>query len=126
MLADTGELELMLMNLAINARDAMPYGGDITVTVDTVELETGRTGFGPGPFARIGVKDNGEGMTAEVAAKAFEPFFTTKETGRGTGLGLAMVYGIASRSGGARRSRPPGAGARPSPSCCRCRPTKHH
>jgi len=96
-LGDTGELELMLVNLIINARDVMPYGGHISITVDTVELdEPGH----PGSFARISVKDDGEGMTPEVAAKAFEPFFTTKETGRGTGLGLAMVYGIAARSGG--------------------------
>jgi two-component system, cell cycle sensor histidine kinase and response regulator CckA len=102
-LADMGELELMLMNLAINARDAMPGGGSISVTVDTVELdhlETHIPGLSPGSFARIGVRDDGDGMTSDVAAKAFEPFFTTKETGRGTGLGLAMVYGIANRSGG--------------------------
>ena len=100
MLADPGDLELLLMNLAINARDAMPCGGDISVTVDAVELGgsvDGPTGSNlpAGSFARIGVTDNGEGMTPEVAAKAFEPFFTTKETGRGAGLGLAMVYGIA-------------------------------
>jgi two-component system, cell cycle sensor histidine kinase and response regulator CckA len=99
-LADSGELELMLMNLAINARDAMPCGGDISVTVDVVNREGDTLGHRPVPFARIDVTDNGEGMPPEVAAKAFEPFFTTKETGRGTGLGLAMVYGIASRAGG--------------------------
>jgi len=102
-LADAGEIELILMNLAINARDAMPFGGDITVTIDRVEFET-LDGFaqslGPGVFARISVEDCGAGMTPEVVAKAFEPFFTTKETGRGAGLGLSMVYGIASRSGG--------------------------
>jgi signal transduction histidine kinase len=102
-LVDAGELDLVLMNLAINARDAMPYGGTITVTIDIVEidaLEAGAPSVHRGPFARIGVKDDGDGMPPEVAAKAFEPFFTTKETGRGTGLGLAMVYGIATRSGG--------------------------
>ena len=104
-LADPGELELLLMNLAINARDAMPCGGDISITVDTVELgdfEDGTSNLpaGAGSFARIGVTDNGDGMTPEVAARAFEPFFTTKETGRGTGLGLAMVYGIANKAGG--------------------------
>jgi two-component system, cell cycle sensor histidine kinase and response regulator CckA len=103
-LADPGELELLLMNLAINARDAMPCGGDISITVDTVEagdVEDGTSSNLPtGSFARIGVTDNGDGMTPEVAARAFEPFFTTKETGRGTGLGLAMVYGIANKAGG--------------------------
>ena len=99
-LADTGELELMLMNLVINARDAMPYGGTISVTVDTIDIDSPLDHAQPGPFARIDITDDGEGMTPEVAAKAFEPFFTTKETGRGAGLGLAMVYGIASRSGG--------------------------
>jgi signal transduction histidine kinase len=81
----------------------MPLGGDIRVTVDRVDHET-LDGLAqnrsPGGFARIGVKDSGDGMTPEVVAKAFEPFFTTKETGRGAGLGLSMVYGIASRSGG--------------------------
>jgi signal transduction histidine kinase len=93
----------MLMNLAINARDAMPCGGCITLTVDAIELhepETLATGVRPGRFARIEVKDDGVGMPPEVAAKAFEPFFTTKETGRGAGLGLSMVYGIANRAGG--------------------------
>jgi signal transduction histidine kinase/ActR/RegA family two-component response regulator len=102
-LGDAGEIEQMLMNLAINARDAMKKGGDLSITVDTVELDVFKaeaTGLAPGPFARIEVKDNGEGMAPEVAAKVFEPFFTTKETGRGTGLGLSMVYGIAKRWGG--------------------------
>jgi two-component system, cell cycle sensor histidine kinase and response regulator CckA len=99
-LADSGEFELLLLNLAINARDAMPYGGDISVNVDIVDLQSDEFSDVTAPFARIEVTDNGEGMPPEVAAKAFEPFFTTKETGRGTGLGLAMVYGIASRAGG--------------------------
>jgi signal transduction histidine kinase len=102
-LADPGDLELLLMNLAINARDAMPCGGDISVKVDAVELgddDEGGSNSSAGAFARIGVTDNGDGMTPEVAARAFEPFFTTKETGRGAGLGLAMVYGIATKAGG--------------------------
>jgi signal transduction histidine kinase len=102
-LVDPGDLELLLMHLAINARDAMPWGGDISVTVDTVEVgdaDDGPSNLRAGTFARIGVKDNGEGMVPEVAARAFEPFFTTKDTGRGAGLGLAMVYGIATRAGG--------------------------
>jgi two-component system, cell cycle sensor histidine kinase and response regulator CckA len=100
-LADPGDLELLLMNLAINARDAMPCGGDIAVRVDAVErgIDDG-SDFPAGSLARIGVTDSGDGMTPEVAARAFEPFFTTKETGRGAGLGLAMVYGIATRAGG--------------------------
>jgi two-component system, cell cycle sensor histidine kinase and response regulator CckA len=99
-LADTGELELMVTNLVINARDAMPYGGAISITVDTIDIDAPLDAVQPGRYARIDIKDDGEGMTPEVAAKAFEPFFTTKETGRGAGLGLAMVYGIASRAGG--------------------------
>lgn len=102
-LADTGELELMLMNLAINARDAMPRGGNLGITVDAISLDGSQAesaGLVPGSYARLSVSDNGEGMTPEVAAKAFEPFFTTKETGRGTGMGLAMVYGITVRWGG--------------------------
>jgi len=102
--ADAGELELMLLNLCINARDAMPKGGDLSVMVDTVDLGSSEDPeAGPGAarfFARLRVTDTGVGMTPEVAAKAFEPFFTTKETGRGTGLGLAMVYGIVNRWGG--------------------------
>ena len=102
-LADMDELEQMLMNLALNARDAMPSGGHIMLTVEVIELhepETLAPGLHPGPFVRIDMKDDGSGMPPEVAAKAFEPFFTTKETGRRVGLGLSMVYGIATRAGG--------------------------
>ncbi len=101
--ADMAELEQMLMNLALNARDAMVCGGQIEIKVDMVDSlgsENLSAAPGSGQFARIDVRDNGNGMPPEVAAKAFEPFFTTKETGRGAGLGLAMVYGIANRAGG--------------------------
>jgi two-component system cell cycle sensor histidine kinase/response regulator CckA len=100
-LADAGELELMLMNLAINARDAMPCGGDISVKVDVAYgVASTDSALLNRLFARIEVTDNGDGMPPDVATKAFEPFFTTKETGRGAGLGLATVYGIATRAGG--------------------------
>ncbi|HUC04923.1 MAG TPA: ATP-binding protein [Acidimicrobiales bacterium] len=102
-MADAAEMEMALMNLVINARDAMPRGGHLAVTVDNhaVEGEEATSlALPPGHYARVQVKDDGQGMPPEVAAKAFEPFFTTKETGRGTGLGLAMVYGITQRWGG--------------------------
>ena len=98
--ADAGEINQVLMNLAINARDAMPRGGPLTIDVARVELSAHSApgmGLTPGPHVRIEVTDTGEGMSRDVAARAFEPFFTTKETGRGTGLGLAMVYGIVAR-----------------------------
>jgi signal transduction histidine kinase len=88
-LADRGQLERVLLNLAVNARDAMPGGGRLTVSVDTL-----------GGSVRIEVRDTGAGMSAETAAYAFEPFFTTKEPGRGTGLGLATVWGIVHEAGG--------------------------
>jgi signal transduction histidine kinase len=101
--AGAGEIDQMLMNLAINSRDAMKHGGELSIVVDSVvpeasDAEAAR--LSPGTYVRIRVEDNGEGMSPEVAGKAFEPFFTTKEMGRGTGLGLAMVYGIANRWGG--------------------------
>jgi PAS domain S-box-containing protein len=88
-LADRGQLEQVLMNLVLNARDAMPRGGRVTVTI----VPTGE-------FVRIDVADDGDGMTPETAERAFDPFFTTKPKGRGTGLGLATVYGIVTGSGG--------------------------
>ena len=92
-MADANQLELALLNLAINARDAMPGGGRLTVTVDAAAPD-GRS------MARLSVADTGMGMPAEIVERAFEPFFTTKGVGKGTGLGLAQVYGIASQSGG--------------------------
>jgi len=98
--ADRGELDQVLMNLAINARDAMPLGGSLAISVQRVDLGADQASamrLEPGEHVRVDVIDTGTGMTSDVAARAFEPFFTTKETGRGTGLGLAMVYGIVER-----------------------------
>ncbi len=97
--ADAGELNQVLLNLAINSRDAMPHGGTLSISVRRVEEADKDSALAP-PWARIEVTDDGRGMTEEVAEKVFEPFFTTKEMGRGTGLGLSMVYGIVHRWGG--------------------------
>ena len=104
-IADPNQLELAILNLAINARDAMPDGGRLTITtgphiVTEIEADSQTDGPAPGRYLVISVSDTGTGMSAEVRARAMEPFFTTKEVGRGTGLGLAQVYGIARQSGG--------------------------
>jgi CheY-like chemotaxis protein len=97
--ADGGMLESLLMNLAVNARDAMPDGGHLRVSVDTVEIAADAVRANPerrqGCFVRLTVADTGRGIAPENLPRIFEPFFTTKPVGKGTGLGLAMVYGIA-------------------------------
>jgi len=103
-LVDPPQLENALLNLCINARDAMPDGG--AVTLETVNASVGadaaaRRGMPPGDYLALTVLDTGTGMTADVIAKAFDPFFTTKPLGEGTGLGLSMIYGFARQSGGA-------------------------
>jgi signal transduction histidine kinase/CheY-like chemotaxis protein len=90
---DRAQFEAALLNLAVNARDAMPDGGDLTISVENQAVEEGRSGPS-GEFVVISVSDTGIGMPPEVLEKVFEPFFTTKESGKGTGLGLSMVYGF--------------------------------
>jgi PAS domain S-box-containing protein len=101
---DTGELENAILNLAINARDAMPGGGTLTIETANVTLSAKKAAqfddAGPGEYIRLSVTDTGEGMPTEVLEHAFEPFYTTKAFGEGSGLGLSMVYGFATQSGG--------------------------
>jgi len=101
-LIDATQLELVLLNLAINSRDAMPHGGRLTIATKNMGAsDHGRpTGLPVADYVAISVSDTGTGMTREVAAKAFEPFFSTKEIGKGTGLGLSQVLGFAEQSGG--------------------------
>jgi PAS domain S-box-containing protein len=114
-LVDPGQLEQILVNLAVNARDAMPDGGVLRIDTANLDIDenyaTSRPEISPGPHVRLRVSDTGVGMSPETAQRAFDPFFTTKPPGQGTGLGLATVYGIIQQAGGrAQIYSEPGAG----------------
>jgi len=114
-MADPGQIEQVLMNLVINSRDAMPDGGRIRIETSSLRVDgkhPGEVALSPGDYVSFSVGDTGMGMDQTTRARIFEPFFTTKPAGKGTGLGLAMVYGIVQQSGGAVEvESEPGAGA---------------
>jgi two-component system, cell cycle sensor histidine kinase and response regulator CckA len=103
-IADLAQIQQVVLNLVINARDAMPGGGRLTARIDEVELDEQAAMMHvegtPGTYARLSVTDSGAGIDESARARLFEPFFTTKEQGKGTGLGLSIVYGIVKQSGG--------------------------
>ncbi|RYY98113.1 MAG: response regulator, partial [Alphaproteobacteria bacterium] len=111
-MVDQNQLELALLNLVVNARDAMPEGGQVIISAETVKIDQADD-LDPGQYVRLSVIDTGGGMDAETLARAIEPFFSTKELGKGTGLGLSMIHGLAVQLHGALRlCSEPGKGTR--------------
>jgi signal transduction histidine kinase len=102
-LSDRTQLELAVLNLAINARDAMPDGGVLALATQVTEIAPGQSDLDPDDYVQLSVTDTGDGMPPQVVERAFDPFFTTKGIGKGTGLGLSQVYGVARQAGGAAR-----------------------